>query len=293
MKNLMSKIQKYRLKKRYKSILQDRIHLTDYERDQFIPELKSRLRVLVQYFKDIITICENHKNSRLFVDNLSSIINPHGLRSSGIDDQGLSERFFDEVKKQAQVENIDDINRILKEYENIEEVGQLGLFLNEINLLCSSLIEVKNRLFLFKIESYPHILNQRTGETIANIPEQYYLTIEPFQIAIQNIASVCKATSESIHGWHKQTMNIKSQFFDLYNNKITLRNNRLILLIQIIIIFLAIALSSFFLSANDPFNLFKENQELKREVKVLKNENHLLKNQLFHLKEGRKKKLTK
>ncbi len=122
MNNLISKIKKYRLKRRYKTILQDRIHLTDYERDQLIPELRSRLGVLIQYFSDIITICENQRNSRLFVENLSSIINPKGLPSSEIDAQGLSERFFDGVIKQAQVENIDDINRILKEYENIEEV---------------------------------------------------------------------------------------------------------------------------------------------------------------------------
>lgn len=281
------------MKKRYRTILQDRIHLTDYEKNQLIPELRSRLGVLIQYFSDIITVCENQKSSRLFVENLSSIINPRGLPSSEIDARGLSEKFFDEIIKQAQVENIDDINRILKEYANIEDVGTLGLFLNEVNLLCSSLQAVKNRLFLFKIEAYPHILDQRTGQTIANIPHQFFLTTEPFQIAIQNIVSVCKATSETVHGWHKETIHIKSQFLDLFNNKITLKNNRLILLIQIVTIFLAIAVSAFFLSANNPFNLFNENQELKKQVKVLANQNLFLKNQLSHLKKDGKNKTTK
>lgn len=278
------------MKKRYKAILQDRMHLTDYERGQLIPELKSRLGVLNQYFSDIIRICENQRDSRLFKENLNSIINPKGLSSSSeVDAQCLSERFFDAVKNQAQIENIDDINRILKEYENIEDVRRLGLFLNEVNLLCSSLLEVKNRLFLFKIEAYPHILDKRTGQTIADIPHQFYLTTEPFQISIQNIASVCKATSETVHEWHRQTMNMKSQFLNFLSNKTTLRNNRLILFIQILAIFLAIVLSAFFLSANDPFNLIKTNQELKSRAKVLEDENRLLSNQLVQLKKGENK----
>ena len=84
-------------------------------------------------------------------------------------------------------------------------------------------------------------------------------------------------------------MNMKSQFLNLFNNKITLRNNRLILLIQILTIFLAITLSAFFLSANDPFNLIKKNQELKSSVKVFEDENQLLRNQLVQLKKGENK----
>jgi hypothetical protein len=284
MKNWISKIKDNRLKKRYRLILQDRIHLTDYEKYQLIPELRSRLRVLVGYFSDIVTICRNQKGSRLFVENLASIINPEGIPSSNIDVKDLAEKFFDSVIEQAQVQNIDDIERILKEYENIEDVRRLGLFLNEINLLCSSFLEVKNRLFLFKIEAYPHITNQQTGQTIAHIPNQFFLTIEPFQIVIQNILSVCKATSDTIHGWHKENMNIKAQFLDLYNNKITLRNNRIILLIQIVTILLAVALSAFFLSANDPFNLIRENKDLKENWKSLGSENRILKEQLLKLK---------
>ncbi len=84
-------------------------------------------------------------------------------------------------------------------------------------------------------------------------------------------------------------MNMKSQFLNLFNNKITQRNNRLILLIQILTIFLAIILSAFFLSANDPFNLIKMNQELKSSVKVFEDENQLLRNQLVQLKKGENK----
>ena len=52
------KIREYFEKKRNKPFLQGRSILTTYEKEQLIPELKSRLTVLAQYFKDIIRLCD-------------------------------------------------------------------------------------------------------------------------------------------------------------------------------------------------------------------------------------------
>ncbi len=130
MRNLILKFKNYRLKKRYEIFLQDRIQLSDYEKKQLIPEIKSRLKVLIEYFQNIISICERQRGSRFFMENLDSIINPLGLTSPQGNTQSLGQRFFDEVMNQAQTENIDDINRILREYECVENTGELGLFLN-------------------------------------------------------------------------------------------------------------------------------------------------------------------
>ena len=54
MASIFDKLRSLRDKKRYEVILHDRTHLTDYEKDVLIPELKSRLGALKQYFKDII-----------------------------------------------------------------------------------------------------------------------------------------------------------------------------------------------------------------------------------------------
>lgn len=264
-------------KKDYDLILHDRIYLTDYERDLLIPELKSRLNVLKLYFKDIINLCDIQKGSPVFIANLNSIINLKAIDAEFKENtQSLADRFFDQIKEQAQTENMDDIDRILNKYQNIDDTKNLGLFLNEVNFLCSSLLAVKNNLFLFKIEAYPLVVDPNTGQTISIQPPQYFITTEPFKIKIDNIISVAKATSESIHEWHKYAMKLKLQYLDLYTNRLSIKNNRLVLFIQILTIFLAIALSAFFLFASDPFNVFKENQELKRKIGTLENEKMLL-----------------
>lgn len=277
-------------KKHYSIIFQDRTDLTDYEKDQLVPELKSRLEVLKNYFYDIVKISDDLSGSALFTQNLHSILNPKSRESQEGNIQKLSEKFFQSVKNHAKVENIDDIDRILRKYERIEIIKDLGLFLNEVNLLCSSMLNVHTKMFYFKIEAYPHVVDGRTGEMVAGEPNQYFLTTEPFQITIQNIISVCKATSESVHEWHKHAMRMKTQSLDLYNNRLTIRNSRLILYIQITTLLLAIGLSAFFLTANDPFNLFKKSRSQEKEITSLNNENSDLKAQIDALLNSTKKK---
>jgi len=272
------KLREYFEKKRYKIILHDRRYLTDYENEQLVPELKSRLNVLVQYFNDIITLCEIQKGSKEFNQNLNSIINPRGITIRFHDSgESVAENFFGDVQAQAQKEGVDDIKRILNLYDNIQDTKQLGLFINEINLQCSSLMAVKNFLFLYKIEGYPFIVDPKTGQSIAQQPQQYFLTTEPFQIVINNIIGVAKALSDTIHEWHKYNMDLKSQYLKIHVNNISLRNTKLVLFIQLLTIILAISLSAFFLMARDPFNLIKENNTLKSEVSSFKQENALLK----------------
>lgn len=265
-------------KRLYKAIVQDRRHLTDYEKEQLIPELRSRLEVLIKYFKEIINLCDVQKGSKEFNSKIASIINPQSLPIESQDSiESISEKFYESVKAQAQKEGIDDIENILKSFENIDDANKLGLFMNEINLQCSSLMAVKNKLFLFKIEGYPFISNARTGETVACQPQQYFLTTEPFQIIIGNIVAVAKATSDTVNEWHKYNMNLKSKYLNIYESSISLRNSRLILFIQLFTIFLAISLSAFFLIARDPFDLIKKNNILKNEIVNLTKENKSLK----------------
>jgi len=261
--------------------IQDRVHLTDYERTQLIPWLKTRLIALCEYFEDIINICDQHMESELFLDNVAKAINPSNVLPAEGTLENPAKDYFKVVRKQAKEENVDDINRILEAYSEIDDINKLNLFLNEINLLCSSLVAVKNRLFLSKLDVYPHLTNLRTGEIGTHIPAHYYLTIEPFQISIGNIVSICEATSQSVHKWHEETLQIKARNFELMSSRNTLRNNRLILWIQIFSIFLAISLSSLFMTGADPLNLFKENKELNAENGRLLKENLLLKSTQF------------
>jgi hypothetical protein len=275
------KINDYFENKRYKAIVQDRRLLTDYEKEQLIPELKSRLKVLIQYFKEIISLCDIQKGSKEFNSKINSIINPQSIPIAPQDSvESISEKFYESIKAQAQKEGVDDIENILKSFENIDDANKLGLFLNEINLQCSSLMAVKNKLFLFKIEGYPFISNAKTGETVACQPQQYFLTTEPFQIIIGNLVAVAKATSDTVHEWHKYNMSLKSKYLSIYESSISLRNSRLVLFIQLFTIFLAISLSAFFLITRDPLDLIKKNNILKNEIVNLTQENKSLKSNI-------------
>lgn len=273
--------------KDYEAILHGRIHLTDYEKDLLIPELKYRLDALRQDFEKIIHLCDIQKGSKEFTNSLEPIINQKGLLNiSGNSTSNLSDRFFDTIKSQAQSEDIDEINKILEKYKNITNLKILGMFLNEVNFLCTSLLAVKNNLFLFKIEGYPFILDKHTGQTIGTQPVQYFITTEPFQIAINQIMSVADATSKTIHEWHKHAMKLKSQYVNLYIKNLSMRNNKKIVAIQILTILFAVILSAFFLLANDPFNLFKKNQELNRKIGKLEKEISLLKAEQIKIKKS-------
>ena len=107
---------------------------------------------------------------------------------------------------------------------------------------------------------------------IATHPNEYYITIEPFNNFVENIVGVSKATIESIQDWNKTNQKLKNQYLDLYNTRLSLRNTKAVLLIHILAIILAVSFSTFFLTANDPFDLYKTNKELKAEITSLKEE---------------------
>jgi hypothetical protein len=266
MKKLISKLKQYRNRKRYEVILNDRQHLTDYERNQLIPELKCRLSILKEYFNEVINLCDIQKNSEVFNQAVFSVINPNNFESDPHNPkEAPAEKFFNGIKEVAQTQGVDDIDEVLKKYSTIENIKQLGLFLTEVNNFCSALVVINNNLFLYKIETYPYLTNVKTGQIMATHPPQYTITIEPFQILVTNIVGVSKATSETIHEWHKYALKLKVQYLDLYTTKFSIN-------IHILTIILAVSLSAFFLVASDPFNLFKENRKLKSEIVTLKEE---------------------
>lgn len=269
----MTKLQLYRDKKRYEVILHDRFYLTDYEREQLIPELKSRLNVLKGYFREIIDLCDIQKNSGVFNQAVLSIINPNNFEADPNSPQRTpAEEFFNGIKEVAQTQGVDDIDEILNNYSTIENTKHLGNFLTEVNNFCSALAVVNNNLLLYKIETYPYLTNVKTGQTAVTFPPQYTITIEPFQILVTNIVGVAKATSETINEWHKYAMKLKLDYLNLYTKRLSIINTRWLFGFNILTIILAVSLSAFFLFANDPFNLLKENRKLKSEVMMLKEE---------------------
>lgn len=187
-------------------------------------------------------------------------MNPKGMQVDAKSPQKTpAEKFFTDIQGLAKIQGVDDIDEILKKYKDIEDIKALGLFLTEVNCLCSSFLNINNKLLLYKIETYPYFEDTKTGQTIATQPIQYSITIEPFQILVSNIVGIAKSTSETIHEWHKYAMKLKLEYLNLSTSRLSIWTN-------ILTIVLAITLSAFFLVVNDPFNLLKENRELKMKI---------------------------
>ena len=271
MKNPFERLGMYFERKRYGVILNNRRHLTDFEADQLIPDLKNRLAILKKYFQEIINICAIQEESKVFTDAATKIINGLQFQADEHSPQGpIAKQYFNDIKNHSKEQGVGWIDQILNDNKEIITVKQLIQFANEVNFFCSAMATIKNDLLLYKINTYPYITKIKTGETIAAHPQEYYLTIEPFQNYIYNIIEVSKATIDSIQEWNKSTQRLKNQYLELYNTRLSLRNTRAILLINILAIILAVSVSAFFLTANDPFNLYKSNENLKKENYLLK-----------------------
>jgi len=227
MRTFIDTMRERRRKKKYDVILQGRHDLTDYEKELLIPEVKAKLETLKIRFNEIIKLCEVHQNSREFSQNVYRIINPQGLPSApGQSPEEIAKIFFSAVKAQAKKEGVDDISTILEQYKDVQNVNELGKFLTQVNIFCSSLLVVKNNLFLVRFEAYPTATHTKTGEVINTQPVLYFVTTESFQIAINAILEIAKSTVGTIDEWQKYNIKLKEGYLNLFLNRLTISNTK-------------------------------------------------------------------
>ena len=155
---MINKLLEDREKKKYRVILSDRKHLTDFERLQLIPDLKSRLEILKDYFSGIIKICNIQSDSQVFVEAATKVINSLQFHPDENSPQvSLAKKYFGDIAKQSKEQGIDWIDEILEKFQEIHDVNQLILFLNDVSFFCSAMATVRNDLLLYRIETYPYI----------------------------------------------------------------------------------------------------------------------------------------
>lgn len=290
MNSLIETIKSYFEKRKFDIVYHDRKRLTENERDQWIPEIKLKLKAIRKYFNEIIELCDVQQNSPLFNQAVMAIINPNSFKAdSGCPDKTPAEKFFGEIRERVKEDGVKPIDEILLKFKDIQDTKQLKEFFNEVNMFCLSIATVNNKLLLYYVQAYPYMIEEKTGRTISTFPPQYEITTKPFDILVANIVGVAKATSDSILEWVRYSEKIKNQYWDLQINRLNVKNSKLALYINFSTVLLAIFLSVFFLVANDPFNLLKENRKLKRDNVELNKENIGLKQILNSLSSAERK----
>ncbi|HLD98846.1 MAG TPA: hypothetical protein VJB59_01225 [Bdellovibrionota bacterium] len=273
----MSLLKRYR-KWKQRDFLRWRGDLTDYERDFFLPELKGRCEELLKYCKEINSYCDNRVDERAFgvtlrelvIDSKYEQLVPPERRPSS--PEFLARQFFTQMKEMNRITFIEPLERVIARFKPNVDLQEYGTILNEVNHVCSTVVQTKQVLFLYSLRSYVIAIDPKTSQPIGAESKELAIILAPFKNILENICGVANSTSESIHHWHKEQMQWKTEFLKVTSERIAQRNNLLTILV-------AIAVSWAFLTATQPlekYQLGKENEKLKNQaMEILKQKQSL------------------
>lgn len=262
----MSWLHKYR-KWKQRDFLKWRDDLSEYERDFFLPELKGRCEELLKYCREINEYCDQRVDERAFGVTLRELVIesryeqlvPPELRPPT--PEFLARQFFEQTKAMNNVSFIEPLERVLARFGNEIDLKEYGKILNEINRICATIVQTKQVLFLYSLRSYVIAIDPRTSQPIGSEPKDLAVLLIPFKNILENIYNVANSTSSTIHQWHKEQMEWKTEFLKVVSERIAQRNNLLAIIV-------AIAISWAFMMGTRPL----EKWQLERDNEYLKNQ---------------------
>ncbi|WP_413288385.1 hypothetical protein [Bdellovibrio sp. HCB337] len=280
----MSWLKEYR-KWRQRDFLKWRDDLSDYERDFFLPEIKGRCEALLLYCKEIDLFCIERADEHNFGVMLRKLMLPADVEALIPADQRPSEpkvlakKYFSAIQKVNKETFIEPLENVIQKINSNVGMKEFGLILNEVNLVCSSVIQIKEKLFLYRFGSIAFVKNPQTGEVILTQPNELNLMLHQFQNTIDNIYGVANSTSGTLHQWQKEAMEWKTEFLKVTTERIAQRNN-------LLAIIAAIAISWAFMFGTEPlekYQLEKNNDALKGQIAEDSKQRQLLEEQIKNL----------
>ena len=281
----MSFLKKYR-KWSQRDFLKWRDDLSEYERDFFLPEIKGRCEELLKYCKEIDEYCRTRVDEKSFgatlrelmLDSQIEKLVPPELRPPTA--ELLARQYFTQMQVMNKVTFIDPLEAVIQKFDSDIDLKMFGLILNEVNHICSTVVQIKEKLFLYSLTSFAVVFDRHTNEPVMSEPKELKLLLVPFQNTIENIYGVANSTSGTIHQWHKEQMQWKTEFLKVLSERLAQRNN-------LLTIFVAIIVSWAFLTATQPlekYQLGKENETLKAQATESINKGKLLEEKINVLK---------
>ncbi|MEI6092767.1 MAG: hypothetical protein WCQ47_03695 [bacterium] len=251
----------------------DRKALNSYEKEILIPHLKDTLAYYKKTFLRVIEICHELETQSFFQLAIKNLITAGNLPTiSPIGNP--TKKFVDEIVEMAKSCFIQPIEEMEAKYKNIDSLEQQGRFFTELALLCSSIIETDERLFLvtLPISGSVHVVDPTTGKEVENViiePREYRILLHHFKIIRESLLVSATNVQDSIMTWHKEQMKWITKNCDL---KIKQKESDNLLAgykLNRWSFFAGIGLSVLFLVigllVSDPFNLYVKNQRLSRE----------------------------
>lgn len=270
-----------------KDFLKWRDDLSEYERDFLIPELKGRCQELLKYCEAIDDYSHNHVDDKAFGATLRKVMLPKEMEKlvpstmHPPSDEILARKFFTDMRLMNKETFIDPLKAVIADFEGEVELKTFGTILTKVNHICSTVVQVKEKLFLYRLSGFSTIHNIATNQLVLAEPQELKVMLIPFQNTLENIYGVANSTSQTIHQWHKEVQQWKTEFLRVLSERIAQRNNLLTIIV-------AIALSWLFMTAVDPFEntrMENANQKLKSAITQTTEENSKLKNDINRLNE--------
>lgn len=263
----MSWLKKYR-KWKQRDFLKWRDDLSDYERDFFLPEIKGRCEELLKYCKEIDEYCRTRVDEKAFGATLRNLmldsqiehLVPQELKPPT--NEVLAKQYFNQIQAMNKTTFIDPLEATIKKFDGEIDLEKFGTILNEVNHTCSTIIQVKEKLFWYSLASFAVVFDRHTNQPVLSEPKELKLLLVPFQNTIDNIYGVANSTSGTIHQWHKEQMNWRTETLKVISERIAQRNNLLAIIV-------AVAISWAFMLGTKPlekWQLERDNEALKTQI---------------------------
>lgn len=251
-KTMLKNLYKQYRRWKQRDFLKWRDEVSDYERDFFLQELKGRCEELLKYFEMIDDYSKNHVDDRVFGETLRKLIMPKELEKlipaekRPPTPEVLAKSFFETMREMNSREFIVPLKKVLQYFSKPLDLKTYGEMLTQINHVCSTVVQVREKLFLYRLSGFATVHKVESGEMVAGEPSDYKVMLTPFQNILDNIYGVANSTSQTIHQWHKEQMEWKTNFLSVLTERLAQRNNLLTIIV-------AITISWFFLSVSNPY----------------------------------------
>jgi hypothetical protein len=270
---------------RFRVLTEWREELNGFEQDLLLPEVRSRMELMLKYFDKLVADCEEQRESAEWAALVESVLNPPGSDPQG-HEQASPEMYFGALIPQLQSNYIDPIKAVLPKLHDVGTLRALGTALNEVNLICESVTGVHEVLLKFKMRGIAIVRDVATGQTVVQPPRELHLIMLPFEQILGQLVMLASSTADSLKAWRHGEAQAKPKFLELENARTSLANNTRVLWVNIATVLVAVVLSAFFLVAADPFSLAKTNRVLKSELAAAQAEQRRLASEIVAIRAG-------
>jgi hypothetical protein len=242
-----------------------RVDLNEWEVRYLVPLLRDRAQYMLKVFSDLKAVCQDPDLPRHLAPSLKEVWPP--LLAGG--NEGLAQKvkvFLTEAETMMDTNFMVPLRRISLNQAEITSVSQLLDLIQDMHLVCESVMVVEDNLFRARFRTHVLVTNETTGEAMIREPKQILLTLSPFQNALIDLRRVAEGTEGTIKHWQEQIQASRKPFLEFLAANTNANTSRRTIVIQILAMALALSFSTFFMTARDPFGLKKENTALKAQL---------------------------